>query len=179
MDEASKTTNAPSHPRTSQPIAVENARRFVPGVSRENESSTAMDGRGEQSMGFSQTATTHHFLIRPTGGVIQVETNDAADVATRNHIRMHLTHIVTAFANGDFAIPMFVHDTVPPGVSVMKQRSDKITYTFEETATGGRVVITTTDPHALAAVQQFLRFQIAEHKTGDPTAIPSAPSTAR
>jgi hypothetical protein len=61
----------------------------------------------------------------------------------------------------------------------MKQRSDKIACTFEETPTGGRVAIATTDPHALASVQEFLRFQIAEHKTGDPTAIPSAPSTVR
>ena len=29
--------------------------------------------------------------------------------------------------------------------------------------------IVTSDPAALAAVHQFLKFQIAEHKTGDPT----------
>jgi hypothetical protein len=43
---------------------------------------------------------------------------------------------------------------------------------LEERPTRGRVVIATTDPHALATVQQFLRFQITEH-TGDPTAIHS------
>jgi len=41
---------------------------------------------------------------------------------------------------------------------------------LEERPTRGRVVIATTDPHALATVQQFLRFRITEH-TGDPTAI--------
>ena len=34
--------------------------------------SAALNERGEKGMGFSQTATTHHFLIRPDGGVIQV-----------------------------------------------------------------------------------------------------------
>jgi hypothetical protein len=34
-------------------------------------------------------------------------------------------------------------------------------------------------PARTRRVQEFLRFQIAEHKTGDPTAIPSAPSTVR
>jgi hypothetical protein len=77
----------------------------------------------------------------------------------------------STFASGDFAIPMFAHDTVPPDVPVMKQMADQITYKFDESPTGGRVVITTTDPNALAAVQQFLRFQIAEHKTGDSTAV--------
>ena len=53
----------------------------------------------------------------------------------------------------------------------MKQRSDKISYKFEETPAGGRVVIVTTDPRALRAVREFLLFQIAEHKTGDSSAV--------
>jgi hypothetical protein len=53
---------------------------------------------------------------------------------------------------------MFVHDTVPPGVAVMKQRSDKISCKFEETPAGGRVVIATNDTKALDTVQKFLRY---------------------
>jgi len=131
--------------------------------------SSSMNERGEKGMGFSQTTTTHHFLLNADGGVIQVEANDHADAATRDNIRMHLTQIAKAFSAGDFAIPMFVHDTMPPGVPVMKEQSDKINYKFEETPAGGRVIIVTTDAKALDAIQQFLRFQLAEHKTGDPT----------
>lgn len=133
--------------------------------------SVAMNERGAEGMGFSQTATTHHFLLNANGGVIQVEANDPADTASRDDIRMHLSHIAKAFSSGDFAIPMFVHDTLPPGVLVMKDRSKKISYKFEETPAGGRVVIVTTDTKALDAVQQFLRFQITEHKTGDSTVV--------
>ena len=32
-----------------------------------------MNERGEHAMGFSQTAATHHFFLKPDGGVIQVE----------------------------------------------------------------------------------------------------------
>ena len=130
-----------------------------------------MNERGEKGMGFSQSATTHHFLMNPNGGAIQVEANDAADTANRDNIRMHLTHIAQAFANGDFDIPMFVHDTVPPGVPEMKRLREKIRYSFEETPNGGRVVIVTADKEALAAIRKFLRFQIEEHKTGDPTEV--------
>ena len=35
--------------------------------------SSAMDMRGEKGMGFSQTATTDHFLLRADGGAIQVD----------------------------------------------------------------------------------------------------------
>jgi hypothetical protein len=133
--------------------------------------SSAMNDRGDKGMGFSQTATTHHFLLNAYGGAIQVEVNDPSDTATRDNIRMHLSHIAKSFSTGDFAIPMFVHDTVPPGVPVMKQLKDKIRYQFEETPAGARVVIATADPDALAAVFQFLRFQITEHKTEDSTAV--------
>jgi hypothetical protein len=48
--------------------------------------------------------------LKADGGVIQVEAKNAADATNRDNIRIHLTHIATAFASGDFDIPMFVHD---------------------------------------------------------------------
>ena len=84
-------------------------------------------------------------------------------------IRSHLTHIVTMFSNGEFSIPMFVHDQVPPGVPEMKAKRAEISYIFEELAAGGKVRIKTTNPEALKAVHDFLRFQIADHHTDDTT----------
>jgi hypothetical protein len=128
-----------------------------------------MNERGEKGMGFSQTATTHHFFLKPDGGVIQVEAKDSSDTASRDEVRMHLGHIARAFQNGDFDITMFVHDTVPPGVPEMNKLREQISYSFAETPNGGRVVISSTDEEALTAIHRFLRFQIEEHKTGDPT----------
>ncbi|HEV2387289.1 MAG TPA: hypothetical protein VGS20_08540 [Candidatus Acidoferrales bacterium] len=128
----------------------------------------AMNERGEKGMGFSQTATTHHFLLNPTGGAIQVEAKDPADSANRDMIRMHLQHIAHAFAAGDFDIPMFIHDRIPPGVPQMKRLRADIHYSYQETPRGGRVEITTADKEARDAIWKFLRFQITEHKTGDP-----------
>lgn len=130
-----------------------------------------MNERGEKGMGFSQTTIAHHFLLRTNGGAIRVEVKDPADVDGRNSVRMHLTHIAEAFQKGDFDIPMFVHDTVPPGVPEMNRLRGNILYSFEETPNGGQVVISSPDKAALLAIHQFLRFQIEEHKTGDPTEI--------
>jgi len=130
-----------------------------------------LNERGEEAMGFSQTATTHHFFLKSDGGVIQVEVNDPADKSNRDEIHMHLKHIAAKFAEGDFEIPMFVHDTVPPGEPEMKQLREKISYSFEESPMGGRVVIRASDPEAIAAIHKFLRFQIEEHKTSDPTEV--------
>ena len=128
----------------------------------------AVDERGDKGMGFSHEKTTHHFRILPDGGAIEVTGNDAADLTSCNQIRMHLGHIAKMFAAGNFQVPMFVHDKIPDGARTMQEMKSKITYTYEELQKGGRVRITTSDPQALAAVHEFLRFQITEHRTGDP-----------
>jgi hypothetical protein len=128
-------------------------------------------GRAEKGMGFSREQTTHHFLLSPEGGSIEVTANDRSDTASLDQIRKHLAHVREMFAAGDFSIPMFVHDTVPPGISTMKRRAGAIRYSFEDLASGGRVRISTADLDARDAIHDFLRFQIAEHRTGDPVAI--------
>jgi hypothetical protein len=132
-----------------------------------------MNARGEQGMGFSQSATTHHFLLMPDGGAIQVTVNDPKDAANLDQIKMHLAHIAEMFAAGNFETPMFVHDQVPPGVAVMQKLKAEIAYKYEETRGGARVRVSTRNPAALAAVQEFLRFQIKEHQTGDPLEVPA------
>lgn len=128
--------------------------------------------RGALGMGFSQTATTHHFFLTPQGGAIQVEANSSTDKTDREEIRLHLSHIARAFEAGNFEIPMFVHAVTPPGVPAMKLLKERITYLFVETPNGGRVEIRTADGEALQAVHEFLQFQIRDHKTGDPLDVP-------
>ena len=126
-----------------------------------------MEERGNQGMGFDQQKITHHFLLTKDGGVIQVTANSPDDKTSADEIKMHLHHIASAFASGDFDIPMFVHDQTPPGVPVLKRLRKKLHYKVETMESGGRVVISTTNSEARQAVWDFLRFQITEHKTGD------------
>ena len=123
--------------------------------------------RGAKAMGFSQPATTHHFILTRDGGLIQVEVNDAADAENLAAVRQHLAHIARLFAEGDFNTPMLVHDRVPPGVARMQRLRTEITYAYEETDRGARVRIKAKSAEALAAVREFLRFQIKDHQTGD------------
>jgi hypothetical protein len=131
----------------------------------------AMNARGEKAMGFSQTATTHHFRLLPDGGYVQVQANLADDTASRDHIRMHLQEQAKKFAGGEFGAPELTHDRVPPGVPQMQKLKSSIRYQYEEIEGGGRLRITSKDPAAVAAIHQFLKFQIEDHKTGDPTEV--------
>jgi hypothetical protein len=128
---------------------------------------SGVDMRGDHEMGFSHEKTTHHFELLPDGGVIRVEVNSDKDAESLGQIRQHLTHVASMFAANNFEIPMFIHDTVPPGVPVMKEKHREITYTFAETPRGAKVTIVTHNPKALKAIHEFLEFQIKDHRTGD------------
>jgi hypothetical protein len=134
----------------------------------------AVEKRGDHVMGFSHEKTTHHFRLFADGGAIEVTSNDPKDTATRDQIRMHLSHIAAMFAEGNFRAPMLIHDRVPPGVPVLQRLKSEVSYRFEEIEGGGRVRIATKNKEALAAVYDFLRFQIADHRTGDIEGITEA-----
>jgi hypothetical protein len=138
-----------------------------------------VEKHGDEAMGFPHDKTSHHFRLYSDGGAIEVTVNDTTDSQNMQAIRSHLTHIVTMFSNGEFSIPMFVHDQVPPGVPVMKEKRAEISYSFEELPAGGRLRIKTRNPDALKAIHEFLRFQIADHRTGDTTDIGRAPKESQ
>ena len=137
----------------------------------QHDAHTQMNKRGAHAMGFDQETTTHHFLLKPTGGIIQVVVKDPKDAKTADQIRMHLQHIRESFSRGDFALPMFVHEKMPPGADILKARHEHLTFRYETLTDGGQVVINTADTQALNALHQFLRFQILEHRTGDPLEV--------
>jgi ubiquinone/menaquinone biosynthesis C-methylase UbiE len=133
-----------------------------------------MKQHGNVAMGFDQDKTTHHFTMGTEGGAIDVAANDRADQASIAQVRQHLREIAVAFKQGDFGKPQATHSELPPGVPVMQRLKDAITYTYYETVGGGIVRIHTANPEALAAVHEFLSYQVREHKTGDPIAPGSA-----
>ena len=131
-----------------------------------------MKQHGYAAMGFDQDRTTHHFTMSAEGGAIEVSANDLADQTSVRQIRAHLREIAVAFKRGDFGKPQATHNEVPSGVPVMQRRKDAITYVYSDTAGGGIVLIHSADPEALAAIHEFIRYQVREHKTGDPLTLP-------
>jgi len=140
---------------------------FAAALAAQDHQGHAVD-RANKGMGFDQARTVHHFRIERDGGAIEVVAKDRSDQETVSQVRRHLKHIDQAFANGDFSLPVFVHATEPPGIAVMKERRAVMVFSLEPLPAGGRVVVRTSDPRALEALHEFLRFQIREHKTGDP-----------
>ena len=56
----------------------------------------------------------------------------------------------------------------------MNASSKSLRYQYEESFTGGRVYIESNHPIGVAAIHDFLRFQITDHQTGDSLTVEKA-----
>ena len=140
-------------------------------VPQDHQHHGALDQRGKRFMGFDQKLTAHHFILVNDGGRIEVTAKNGADTKSISQIREHLRHIAQAFSKGDFKTPGLVHARKVPGVDAMKAAGKAVSYTFEEIERGAHVRIVATTPAAVAAVHEFLRFQIKDHGTSDPLIV--------
>jgi hypothetical protein len=130
----------------------------------------ALNQHGDQVMGFSHEKTTHHFVLTADGGLIEVRANDK-DPASRAQIRGHFQHIARMFADGNFDAPMLVHSQNVPGTATMTRLKADLHWDLQEIPRGARITVTADNKEVTDAVHEFLRFQIADHQTGDCTAV--------
>ncbi len=127
--------------------------------------------RGEQRMGFDQQATTHHFVLLGDGGLVRVQARQKGDTAAIAQIRSHLKEIRQKFSNGDFEAPEFIHSQKAPGVPVMRERKGEIRYSYHAIERGAELRMTAKNAETVAAIHDFLKFQITDHQTGDPLQV--------
>ena len=113
----------------------------------------------------------HHFELLKDGGTVTAEVKDPKDGAGRNQLRLHIAHMAKMYAEGYFRGPEFIHAQKVPGVVEMERLKDEIRYEYHDTASGGRITIVSHNEKAIAAVHEFLRFEIKEHHTGDSTEV--------
>lgn len=130
------------------------------------EHGAGVDGRHD-TMGMSHQTTNHSFRLFADGGAIELRANDPADQAAVTAIRTHIQEIADQFSKKDFSTPGFVHGYAPDGVEQMKKLHSSINYLYEEVSAGARIRIRSSNPEALAAIHEFLEFQVVEHRTGD------------
>ncbi len=119
--------------------------------------------RGHTAMGVDQYTSFHRFESLPDGGRIALQ-RDSADSAGVAQIRKHMQTIASAFRQGDFSLPGFVHDREVPGTAVMTARQSHISYSADTLPGGGQLRLRSSDSTAVAAIHEFLAFQRHDHR---------------
>ncbi len=112
-----------------------------------------------------------HFKLLADGGYSQLEAQSPADTAAPAFIRTQIQTQVTKFSAGEFGLAGLSPDLIPPGLRQMEKLRTSITFKYQETPRGGRLLFISTDPAAIQAIHDFLRFEIESNRTGDPTTI--------
>jgi hypothetical protein len=124
----------------------------------------AVDRRGDKVMGFSHQKTIHRFEDTKTGGIIEATTKAKEDAEQRGAIQRHFQQIAKAFPQGDFSMPVAIHDRLLDGAAEMKSAGAAIQYRYEALPHGARLHLVTKDASALAAIHRFLAFQRSDHR---------------
>ncbi len=123
-----------------------------------------IDRKGDAVMGFSHQKTIHRFADTKSGGIIEAVTKAKGDAEQIAAIHRHFRHIAKAFPNGDFSMPMAIHDRLPDGAAEMKAAGKSIQYRYEALPDGARLHLDTKDAPTIAAIHRFLKFQREEHR---------------
>ena len=151
------------------PLAESHDHQGCPMAKKEGRHQAEVEERHQHTTGVPTDGTRHRFTLTKDGGSIRLSVEAPDQTASRDRIREHLQEISRSFSAGDFSMPTRIHDRLPPGAAAMKAHGGAIHYVYSERPDGGDVTIRTQDAAALAAVHEFLRFQILDHGTGDPT----------
>jgi hypothetical protein len=120
--------------------------------------------RGHAVMGVNQYTSTHQFEPLPDGGRIRLE-RDPRDTLGVARIRRHMRDVASAFGQGNFTLPGFVHAREVPGTAQMRARRSRISYIPADLPAGGQLRIVSQDSLAIAAIHEFLAFQRHDHRT--------------
>ena len=117
--------------------------------------------------GIDARKITRHVLIAPDGGSIEMNTKAPDDEQALVAVRAQLPLLPARFAAGQFPGPTVTHSGTVLGTTDVSKIRDHVAFTYADTAGGGRVTATTSNPDALKAVYTFLRSLAGDKKNGD------------
>lgn len=129
----------------------------------------ALLSRISRVAGFESERVNRHFYVLKNGGVTEVTVKDPADEATLKAIQTHLKKEAELYAKGNFENITAMYGKAPDSVVMMKKFRDEITYAMVPEENGAVIRMFTVNPQAKAAIHEYLKFQIDQLKTGDPT----------
>jgi hypothetical protein len=105
------------------------------------------------------------------GGVIEFSAKDPADSASIAAVQKYLETQKDLFEKGKTEADADVHGKVPDGIPGLKKLRNEITFFAMKTESGAVLRMFTVNEQARQAIQDFVKFQINEHKTGDPLVV--------
>jgi hypothetical protein len=129
----------------------------------------ALLARISKVSGFDSERVQRHFYILKNGGAIEIVARDANDDATIKAIRTFLKKESDFLSKGNLDTLAAMYGKPPESAAALKKLRDEVNIAMVPQEHGAVIRLLTVNPQAKAAVYDYLRFQIDQLKTGDPT----------
>ncbi len=128
--------------------------------------------RNSQLLGFDLTKTNQHFYLYKNGGAIDISAKNIDDVGSIAAVRRYLEKQEKLFAKGDLELQKQVYSMqVPQSLLTMRKLKDEISFSYTPTDEGGALRMFTINKDARQAIHDYLKSQIVDNQTGDPTTV--------
>ena len=132
---------------------------------------TDINGRFSKSLGTDANRIFQHYYLVKNGGVIEFTAKDPADNASIAAVQKYLLAQKDLFEKGKNEGDSEVHGKVADGTLVLKKLRNEITFFTVKNEDGAVLRMFSVNEQARQAIQDFIKFQINEHKTGDPLVV--------
>lgn len=127
--------------------------------------------RNSQLLGFDLTKTNQHFYLYKNGGAIDISAKNVDDVGSIAAVRRYLEKQEKLFAKGDVELQKQVYTQLPQSLLTMRKLKDEISFSYTATDEGGALRMFTINKDARQAIHDYLKSQIVDNQTGDPTNV--------
>ena len=132
----------------------------------------ALLSRVTKVSGFDSDRVHRHFYLLKNGGAVEITAKDPNDQGTAKAIQAFLKKECDFWAKGNFDMISNMYGKVPDGAPMMKKLRDDVTFAAVPEENGAVLRMLTVNPQAKIAIHDYLKFQIDQLKTGDPTSPP-------
>jgi hypothetical protein len=129
-----------------------------------------VNARFSRSLGVSLDKIVLHFYLVKNGGVVEITAKDPGDTATVTAIQKYLQTQKELWEKGKDPVTE-IHGKAPDSAAVMRKLRNDITFYMAKTDEGAVLRMFSINDQARGAIQDYLKFEIAEHKTGDSPTI--------
>ncbi len=127
-----------------------------------------LNSRFSKALGVDANKIVQHYYLVKNGGVIEFAAKDSSDNAAISAVQKYFETQKDLFEKGRNDADADVHGKIPDGMLILKKLRNEITFFAVKNEDGGALRMFSTNDQARQAIQDFLKFQINEHKTGDP-----------
>lgn len=130
-----------------------------------------VDARFSRAMGVSLDKVTVHFYLVKNGGVMELLAKDPGDNSTVEALQKYLQNQKDLWEKGKETAVTDVHLRAPESAATMRRLRNDITFYAAKMDNGGVLRMFSINDQARTAIQDYMKFEIAEHNTGDPTTL--------